>query len=164
LGINPLRVAGDQIDGLDAVLAWSGIVRRKLQNKEHNAMEFEALRSYLLSQPGAVEDHPFGPQPLVVKVGGKIFALIAADAAPLTLSLKCEPDHAQFLRDAFAAVKPGYHLNKEHWNTVTLNGSIPAEGIRAMIDESYRLVVAGLSKAARHRLAHTEAQEESETR
>jgi predicted DNA-binding protein (MmcQ/YjbR family) len=124
-----------------------------MRNEEHNAMEFESLRSYLLSQPGAVEDHPFGPQPLVLKVGGKIFALVAADAVPLTISLKCEPDHAQFLRDAFTAVKPGYHLNKEHWNTVTLDGSISAEGIRAMIDESYRLVVQGLSKAARSRLA-----------
>jgi predicted DNA-binding protein (MmcQ/YjbR family) len=67
--------------------------------------------------------------------------------------LKCEPAHAQFLRESFSAVQPGYHLNKEHWNTVTLDGSIPGEGVRAMIDESYRLVFAGLSKAARRRLA-----------
>ena len=116
-------------------------------------MELEPLRAYLLSRPGAVEDYPFGPQPLVVKVGGKIFALVAADSTPLRISLKCEPAHAQFLRDTFPAVQPGYHLNKEHWNTVVLDGSIPEEGIRAMIDESYRLVVAGLSKAQRSRLA-----------
>ena len=116
-------------------------------------MDFETLRAYLLSRPGAVEDHPFGPQPLVVKVGGKMFALVAADATPLNVSLKCEPAHAQFLRDTFPAVQPGYHLNKEHWNTVTLDGSIAEEGIRAMIDESYRLVVGGLSKAQRSRLA-----------
>ena len=115
-------------------------------------MDLEALRAYLLAKPGAVADRPFGPQPLVVKVGGKIFALVSEDAAPLTISLKCEPAHAQFLRDSFQAVQPGYHLNKEHWNTVTLDGSIAQDGIRAMIDESYRLVVAGLSKAARRSL------------
>ena len=116
-------------------------------------MDLRTLRAYLLSRPGAVEDYPFGPQPLVVKVGGKLFALVDEQAAPLTISLKCEPAHAQFLRDSFPAVRPGYHLNKEHWNTVTLDGSIAEDGIRAMIDESYRLVVAGLSKAAQRRLA-----------
>ncbi len=115
-------------------------------------MNLETLRSYLLSKPGAVEDHPFGPQPLVVKVGGKMFALVAEHATPPELSLKCEPAHAQFLRDAFPAVQPGYHLNKEHWNSVTLDGSIPDEGIHAMIDESYALVVKGLRKAVRQHL------------
>lgn len=116
-------------------------------------MNLEALRRYLLDQPGAVEDHPFGPQPTVFKVGGKIFALVAADATPLSISLKCEPAQAQFLRDSFPAVRPGYHLNKQHWNTVTLDGSIPEAGIQSMIDDSYRLVVGGLSKAARERLS-----------
>ena len=115
-------------------------------------MDLATLRSYLLSKPGAAEDYPFGPGALVLKVGGKMFALVAESASPLTISLKCEPAHAQFLRDSFPAVQPGYHLNKEHWNTVTLDGSISDEGIRAMIDESYRLVVGGLSKAARRRL------------
>jgi predicted DNA-binding protein (MmcQ/YjbR family) len=115
-------------------------------------MNLEALRTYLLSKPGAVEDRPFGPQPLVLKVGGKIFALVAEDAAPLNVSLKCDPAHARFLRDSFPAVRPGYHLNKQHWNTVTLDGTIPDEGIRAMIDESYTLVVKSLTKAAREQL------------
>jgi predicted DNA-binding protein (MmcQ/YjbR family) len=115
-------------------------------------MNLQALRAYLLSKPGAVEDHPFGPQPLVVKVGGKMFALVAESAVPPEVSLKCEPSHAQFLRDSFAAVRPGYHLNKEHWNTVTLDGSMPDDGVQAMIDESYSLVVKGLSKAMRRRL------------
>lgn len=115
-------------------------------------MKLEALRRYLLDRPGATLDHPFGPQPDVFKVGGKIFALVAADATPLTISLKCEPDHAQFLRDSFPAVRPGYHLNKQHWNTVTLDGSIPGAGIQSMIDDSYRLVVGGLGKAERTRL------------
>jgi predicted DNA-binding protein (MmcQ/YjbR family) len=92
-------------------------------------VDLTTLRAYLLIKRGAVEDRPFGPQPLVVKVGGKIFALVAEDATPPEVSLKCEPSHAQFLRDSFAAVRPGYHLNKEHWNTVRLDGSIPDEGV-----------------------------------
>jgi predicted DNA-binding protein (MmcQ/YjbR family) len=116
-------------------------------------MNTESLRAYLLTKPGAVATYPFGPQALVIKVSGKMFALIAEDTTPLRVSLKCEPAHAQFLRDNFPAVQPGYHLNKEHWNTVTLDGSIPEDGIRSMVDESYRLVVRGLSKAARQRLA-----------
>jgi predicted DNA-binding protein (MmcQ/YjbR family) len=116
-------------------------------------MQLDTLRAYLLSRPGATEDRPFGTQPLVVKVGGKMFALLSEDAKPLDISLKCEPAHAQFLRDSFSAVRPGYHLNKEHWNTVTLDGSIDDDGIRAMIDESYRLVVASLTKAAQRQLA-----------
>jgi predicted DNA-binding protein (MmcQ/YjbR family) len=121
-------------------------------------MNLETLRAYLLSRPGATDERPFGPQPLVAKVGGKIFALLAEDADPLTISLKCEPAHAQFLRDSFPAVRPGYHLNKEHWNTVTIDGSISDEGLLAMIDESYRLIVGGLSKAARQRLNLAESQ------
>ncbi len=116
-------------------------------------MQLETLRAYLLSRPSATEDRPFGPQTLVIKVGGKMFALVSDAATPLDISLKCEPAHAQFLRDSFPAVRPGYHLNKEHWNTVTLDGSIDDDGIRAMIDESYRLVVGSLSKAAQQRLA-----------
>ena len=117
-------------------------------------MNLAELRRFLLDRPGAVEDHPFGPQPDVYKVGGKMFALLAADSDPLSISLKCEPDHAQFLRDSFPAVQPGYHLNKQHWNTVTLDGSIPEAGIQSMIDESYRLVVSGLTKAERKRLSN----------
>ena len=115
-------------------------------------MKLETLRGWLLAKPGAVATYPFGPQPLVMKVGGKMFALVSENATPLQVSLKCEPAHAQFLRDTFPAVQPGYHLNKEHWNTVTLDGSIPSEGVATMIDESYRLVVRGLSRAARRQL------------
>ena len=115
-------------------------------------MDLETVRAALLDKPGAVETRPFGPQPLVAKVGGKIFALLDETAAPLALSLKCEPAHAQFLRDNFPAVQPGYHLNKEHWNTVQLDGSIQDDGIQAMIDESYQLVTASLSRAARRQL------------
>jgi predicted DNA-binding protein (MmcQ/YjbR family) len=115
-------------------------------------MDLETLRAYLLSKAGAAETRPFGPQPLVLKVGDKLFALVDEEATPLRVSLKCEPEYAQFLRDSFPAVQPGYHLNKEHWNTVVLDGSIADDGIRAMIDDSYRLVVAGLSRAQRRAL------------
>src|SRR5690349_16116053 len=81
-------------------------------------MNLATLRDYLNAKPGAVEDFPFGTAPLVLKVGGKMFALVAQESDPLTISLKCDPAHAQFLRDTFAAVRPGYHLNKDHWNTV----------------------------------------------
>jgi predicted DNA-binding protein (MmcQ/YjbR family) len=118
-------------------------------------MDLATVRAYVLAKLDAAETYPFGPQPLVAKVGGKIFALLAEEATPPTISLKCEPQQALFLRDSFPAVRPGYHLNKEHWNTVTLDGSIPDEGVQAMIDDSYRLVVNSLSRAARQKLAET---------
>ena len=115
-------------------------------------MDLDELKATLLARRGAIEELPFGPEVLVYKVAGKMFALVSEDATPLQISLKCEPEHAQFLRGSFPAVQPGYHLNKEHWNTVTLDGSIPAGGIESLIDESYRLVVGGLTKAQRRRL------------
>ena len=115
-------------------------------------MDLAELRSYLLSKHGAVETYPFGPQPLVVKVAGKMFALVAEDAEPITISLKCDPAHAQFLRSMYPAVTPGYHLNKEHWNTVYLDGSIEDGEILSFIDESYQLVVKSLTRAARRQL------------
>lgn len=115
-------------------------------------MILETLMRYLLGKRAALLDHPFGPQPLVFKVGGKIFALLDSSSLPLKLSLKCEPAQAQFLRDSFPSVQPGYHLNKEHWNTVTIDGSIPDVGLQALIDDSYRLVFAGLTRAQRHQI------------
>ena len=106
-----------------------------------------AVRAYLSSHPGAIDDYPFGPDPLVCKVGGKMFALLSVGAHPLTISLKCDPTDAQFLRDTYPAVMAGYHLNKRHWNTVLLDGSVPDAVVQTMIDDSYRLVVKGLTKA-----------------
>lgn len=116
-------------------------------------MDLPELRAYLLAKPGATEDFPFGPEPLVLKVADKMFALVTLHQQPLQISLKCDPLHAQVLREQYSAVQPGYHLNKQHWNTITLDGTIADEAIQAMIDESYRLVVKGLSKAARASLA-----------
>ena len=112
-------------------------------------MDFPTLRAYLASKPGAVEDFPFDPVTLVSKVGGKMFALVATDEEPLRLNLKCSPLKAEILRECYSAVLPGYHMNKRHWNTVVLDGSIPDADLRAMIDESYALVVQGLPKAKR---------------
>ena len=109
-------------------------------------MSLEQLRSYLLGLPGAVEDFPFGPEHLVAKVEGKMFALIALGEDPLRMNLKCEPEHAEVLRDYYPAVLPGYHMNKKHWNTLVLDGSIPEVEVRSMIDDSYRLVVSSLPR------------------
>ena len=115
-------------------------------------MTLAELQSRLLAKKGASEETPFGPEALVYKVAGKMFALVAWQSEPLTVSLKCEPGQALFLRDLYPAVRPGYHLNKMHWNTVTLDGSISEEEVRGMIDDSYDLVVASLSRKSRAEL------------
>lgn len=112
-------------------------------------MDFETLRAYLSAKPGAVADFPFDQVTLVFKVGEKIFALVATDEDPLRINLKCDPEKAEILRDCFSSVLPGYHMNKRHWNTVVLDGSIPDEDVLVMIDDSYELVVQGLPKARR---------------
>jgi len=103
-------------------------------------MEFEILLNYLHLKPGATEEFPFGPSTMVFKVRGKMFALIAIQDTPLRINLKCDPELALHLRAAYPAVQPGYHMNKKHWNTITLDGLLPDEEILTMIDESYDLV------------------------
>jgi predicted DNA-binding protein (MmcQ/YjbR family) len=112
-------------------------------------MELEDAIAHCLSQPHATEETPFGPEVLVYKVGGKVFALTEPDAFPATLNLKCDPERALDLRDQFAAIRPGYHMNKRHWNTLTLDGSLPTALVRELIEHSYQLVVRGLPKKAR---------------
>ena len=112
-------------------------------------MDFETLRSCLMSKPGAVEDFPFDNVTLVIKVSGKMFALTDITEDPLRVNLKCDPVKAEFLRAHYQSVIPGYHMNKRHWNTVILDGTIPDAEILAMIDDSYNLVVQGLPKARR---------------
>ena len=115
-------------------------------------MKLEMLRSIVLEKPATTEEVPFGPEVLVFKVKGKMFALVPwADPAP-SISLKCDPSEALFLRDIYPSVNPGYHLNKRHWNTVTLDDTVPEPELRRMIDDSYRLVVKGLPKAEREGL------------
>ncbi len=112
-------------------------------------MTSRALRKLCLTFAGAVEEFPFGPQTSVFKVGGKMFALSALERRPLQVSLKCEPDLAAHLRLAHEAINSGYHLNKRHWNTVTLDGSLPDGMVRDMVEDSYDAVVAGLPRAKR---------------
>lgn len=110
------------------------------------------LQHYLLQKPEAEEDYPFGPDATVYKVLGKMFALTFFRGKQIHINLKCEPREALELRDVFAAVTPGYHMNKRHWNTVVLDGSLPAGEIQRMIDNSYALVVKKLKKAERQGL------------
>ena len=115
--------------------------------------DIDDLRRYLIGKPKATEDYPFDAVTLVTRIGGKIFALIATDKNPLRVNLKCTPDEAEALRDEFPAVLPGYHMNKRHWNTLVLDGTIPEDRLREMIDDSYSLVVARLTKSEREALA-----------
>lgn len=115
-------------------------------------MELKELVSCLLGKKGATEETPFGPDALVYKVMGKMFALVAWQEEPLAISLKCEPGQALFLRDIYPAVRPGYHMNKKHWNTVTLDGTIPEHEVKGMIDDSYDLVVKSLPRALKAEL------------
>lgn len=115
-------------------------------------MSASELRAACLELPGAVEDFPFGAETSVFRVESKMFALSALERDPLEVNLKCEPALAEALRDSYPAVRPGWHMNKRHWNTVTLDGSIPDETVLAMIEDSYDLVVAALPRAKRVRL------------
>ena len=110
-------------------------------------MDLAQFREYCLSKPHATEGIPFGPDVLVFKVGDKMFALAALDEVPTTVNLKCDPDLALDLRDRYEQVKPGYHMNKKHWNTVEIETGIPEAELRKMIDHSYDLVASSLPKA-----------------
>lgn len=115
-------------------------------------MNASELRHRCLSFNGAVETFPFGPRTSVFKVGEKMFALSRLDAESLQVSVKCEPRLAEALRAAHAAVIPGYHLNKRHWNTVIVDGSLPDETVGDMIEDSYDLVVSSLSRSRQEAL------------
>jgi predicted DNA-binding protein (MmcQ/YjbR family) len=105
-------------------------------------MLIETIRNYCLAKPGVTESFPFGDDTLVFKVMGRIFALVSLDEH--RINLKCDPEKAIALREEFPDVIPGYHMNKRLWNTVLLNGSVPARQILSWIDDSYALVVESL--------------------
>jgi len=115
----------------------------------------EKIAALLLTFPETSEEQPFGPGVDVYKVAGKIFAIFSAEENPPALSLKCEPVLALELREEFEAVIPGYHLNKVHWNTVILDGTVPDKETKNMIAHSYEQVVKGLPKAQRERITST---------
>ena len=109
-------------------------------------MNREAVLARCRQLPGATEEFPFGPENAVFKVGGKIFALASLDEVPTRANLKCDPDLALELRDRYEQVRPGYHMNKKHWNTIAIEEGIPDAEIRKMIDHSYELVAKRLPK------------------
>jgi predicted DNA-binding protein (MmcQ/YjbR family) len=112
----------------------------------------DELRDLCLTFRGSVQTFPFGFETSVFKVAGKMFALSRLAGEPLSVSVKCEPQLAQQLRAAHPAISGGYHLNKRHWNTVLLDGSLPDPMIGDMIEDSYDLVVSGLSRARQRAL------------
>lgn len=112
-------------------------------------MDYQTARNYMLSRPEAWEDFPFFPHIAVMKVRNKMFATLSVENDIARMNLKCDPAEAQMLRDIFTAVLPGYHMNKRHWNTVMLDGSIPAGELERMIDRSYGLVVKGMTRKER---------------
>jgi len=109
-------------------------------------MNIEEVRNHCLSKKGVTEDFPFDDVSLVMKVGGKMFALIPLDAVEKRIALKCDPEYAMELREKYDAVRPAWHFNKKHWNDVFLNGSIPDAEIKSWIDHSYDTVLKGMSK------------------
>ena len=116
-------------------------------------MDLQDFREYCLGKPHVAEGTPFGETVLVFKVAGKMFALASLDEVPTTANLKCDPDLALDLRDRYEQVRPGYHMNKKHWNTVEIGSGIPEAELRKMVDHSYELVVKSLPKARRETLA-----------
>jgi len=115
-------------------------------------MHLDEIRAYCLALPETTEGFPFGPDPLVFKVGGKMFALMGIDDIPPRVVLKCDPERTVELRERHAAISEGPYFRNLHWNYVMLDGSVPRDLVRSMIDDSYRLVVAKLKKADRERI------------
>jgi len=115
-------------------------------------MNIETLREYCLSKKAVTEDFPFGEDTLVFRVLNKIFLLVSLSSNPLQFNAKCDPDKAIELRDQYDAVQPGYHMNKKHWNTIIMNGSLSNAQLKEMIDDSYNLIVQSLPKKERENL------------
>lgn len=115
-------------------------------------MKLKPIRDHLLSLPHATEDTPFGPDVLVFRVGGKMFALLGWQNQPITLNLKCDPEYAIELRERYAAITPGYHMNKQHWNTLSLDATLPNELVFELVRNSYDMIRASLTKKKRAEL------------
>ncbi len=115
-------------------------------------MNYQQARTYLLQRPEAREDFPFGPKVAVFKIDKKMFATLSHQGDRVNMNLKCDPDQAVMLRDIFPAVRPGYHMNKKHWNTIVFDGSVPVGEIERMIDHSFTLVVKSLPRISQQGL------------
>lgn len=103
-------------------------------------MNVEDIRDYALSLKDVEETMPFGPDNIVFKINGKMFLLLSLDAVPVQFNVKCDPDKAIQLREEYATVLPGYHMNKKHWNTILANGKLSNEFLKGSISDSYHLV------------------------
>lgn len=114
-------------------------------------MELDQFRKYCLGKKAVTEETPFGPDTLVYKVAGKIFAITGFEK-PLRINLKCDPERAIELREEYEEVLPGYHMNKHHWNTVVSKGRMGDKLLKELIDHSYELIVSGLSKVQKEKL------------
>lgn len=110
-------------------------------------MNIEAISEYCRRKKGVTEDFPFDEDTLVIRVMNKIFLLASLEKVPLEINLKCDPGLAIELREKYDAVQPGYHMNKSHWNTVIIDGSVPQMELKKMIDHSYEQVAKGLKKS-----------------
>jgi predicted DNA-binding protein (MmcQ/YjbR family) len=115
-------------------------------------MNIEEVRDYCLKLNGVAEDFPFGSEVLVFKVMGKAFLLTSLDERPFRFNVKCDPEKAIELREEYNCVKPGYHMNKKHWNTVTPDESVSDKMVYNWITHSYELVVEGLPKRIKEKL------------
>jgi predicted DNA-binding protein (MmcQ/YjbR family) len=115
-------------------------------------MNIESISEYCRKKKGVTEDFPFDEDTLAIRVMNKIFLLASLEKIPLQINLKCEPEYAVELREQYDAVQPGFHMNKSHWNTVLIDGSIPNNELKEMIDHSYEQVVKGLKKSDKEKL------------
>jgi len=115
-------------------------------------MDIEQLRNYCLSKKMVEETLPFGPDTLVYKVAGKVFLICPLESETFRFNVKCDPDLAVELREEYSCVQPGYHMNKKHWNTITIDGSVPVSQLKKWIDHSYDLVAASLPKKIKEKL------------
>jgi predicted DNA-binding protein (MmcQ/YjbR family) len=116
-------------------------------------MDEMTLRAYCLSKKGTTEDFPFGDDTRVLRVMGKLFALMPVGVSPARMNLKCDPNWALVLRATYPSITAGYHMNKAHWNTMIADGTLPDDLVYEMIDHSYSIVVKGLTKKEREQLA-----------
>ncbi len=116
-------------------------------------MNIEELREYCISKKGVEESFPFDAETLVFKVMGKAFLLTGLNEKPLEFNVKCDPEKAIELREHYSCVKPGFHMNKKHWNTVVLDGSAGTKLLHEWITDSYNLVVSGLTKELKKKFA-----------
>lgn len=116
-------------------------------------MNIEELREYCISKKGVTESLPFGPETLVFKVMDKVFLLADMESRPLQFNVKCDPEKAIELREHYTCVKPGYHMNKKHWNTIFIDGSVSVKLLHEWIKDSYNLVVSGLTKKEKQLLS-----------